>query len=150
MRKKGFGYASVVALVSAIGLLGAGCGLEDRETVNAANRPLDAPAPGQLETGTTQVMRVEMVADRMEFIPNELTVRPGQPVRVELENEGTVPHNIEFELPAGEVELQQNVAPGETKVLQFQAPEKPGTYTFYCPVANHEERGMTGKLIVAP
>lgn len=90
-----------------------------------------------------------MTAADMRFEPSTLTVQPGQKVRVSLTNKGEAPHNVEFELPEGEKEFEENLAPGETKTLEFTAPEKPGEYTFYCPVGNHRERGMTGTLTVA-
>lgn len=67
---------------------------------------------------------------------------------MKLVNKSDHPHNIEFELPSGEKELEKPVPPGESAVLKFTAPPNPGEYTVYCPVANHRERGMTGTLVV--
>lgn len=84
----------------------------------------------------------------MRYNPSEIKVQPGQNLRITLINHGDTEHNIEFELPDGEEELENNVQPGEQASLEFQAPEEAGTYTFYCPVDDHRERGMTGQLIV--
>ena len=91
---------------------------------------------------------VEVVATDFEYTPSRITVDRGQPVTVRLVNRGSSPHNIEFELPAGERELEQNVPPGGTGTLRFTAPQEPGVYEVYCPVANHKGRGMTGTLVV--
>ena len=38
--------------------------------------------------------------------------------------------------------------PGTSGNLEFQAPQEPGTYTFYYPVDDHREKVMEGRLIV--
>jgi plastocyanin len=75
-------------------------------------------------------------------------VEPGQPLRVTLVNRGSVPHNLEFELPTGEVELEQNLPPGERRTLELTAPREPGRYVDYRPVGEHRQRGMEGTLLV--
>ena len=49
---------------------------------------------------------------------------------------------------AGEVELDQAIGPGASGTVTLTAPRKPGKYTFYCPVGDHKEEGMTGRLVV--
>lgn len=104
-------------------------------------------APSQQETaGEARV--IEVIATDFDFDPQRIEVKPGEKVAVKLINKGDRPHNIEFELPSGEEELEQPVKPGETATLRFTAPDKPGEYTSYCPVGNHRERGMTATLVV--
>lgn len=95
-----------------------------------------------------QVQEIEVVAENMRYNPSQIRVRPGQNIRIVLVNRGSEEHNIEFELPDGERELEQNVQPGNRGTLEFTAPTQPGTYTVYCPVDDHQEQGMTGQLIV--
>ena len=95
-----------------------------------------------------EVKRIEVVAENMQYKPNELRAKPGQQMEVTLINKGKEEHNIEFELPDGEQELETPVKPGNRATLTLVAPEQPGTYTIYCPVDNHRQKGMTGKLIV--
>lgn len=95
-----------------------------------------------------QMQEIEVVAENMRYNPSQIRVQPGQQVRIVLVNRGQEEHNIEFELPDGEQELAQNVQPGNRGTLEFTAPTQPGTYTVYCPVENHREKGMTGELIV--
>ena len=91
---------------------------------------------------------IEIVASGMDYQPNEIQVQAGQDLSVALLNQGNEEHNIEFELPSGEQKLPQNVQAGQSEIIEFEAPQKAGTYTFYCPVDDHREKGMEGKLIV--
>ena len=102
----------------------------------------------EIEENAQQVKEVEVVAENMSYSPNEIRATPGQQLRVTLINKGKEEHNIEFELPEGDKELESPVQPGNRATLSLQAPQKAGTYTIYCPVKNHKEKGMTGKLIV--
>lgn len=90
----------------------------------------------------------DIVANDLDYNPNEITVTAGQDLSVALLNRGEQEHNIEFELPSGEKVLPTNVPPGQSAILEFTAPQEAGTYTFYCPVEDHHEKGMEGRLIV--
>lgn len=96
------------------------------------------------------VREITIVARNFEFVPSRIQVLPGQELRVTLTNTSRTPHNIEFELPDGEVELATPIAFSRTAMLHFRAPQEAGSYVFYCPVADHREHGMEGKLIVSP
>lgn len=101
---------------------------------------------GAIEAGTPRDIR--MIAANYDFDPSTITVRPGQTVEITLVNNGDAPHSIDVEMPQGEAVLEQPVAPGQSQTLTFTAPEQPGRYVFYCPIADHRERGMEGHLIV--
>lgn len=90
----------------------------------------------------------DVVAQDMQYSPNEIRVDAGRTVRINLVNRGDEEHNIEVELPNGERELDKNLQPGEQGTLEFLAPTDTGTYTIYCPVKDHKDHGMTGRLIV--
>lgn len=98
--------------------------------------------------GAQAARDVEVVATDFDFDPERIQAEPGQELAVKLVNRGNSPHNIEFELPTGEKELENNVPPGQSATLRITAPREPGTYTFYCPVGNHRQRGMEGQLVV--
>ncbi|MEW5850240.1 MAG: cupredoxin domain-containing protein [Myxococcota bacterium] len=95
-----------------------------------------------------QARTVEITANEYSFSPNLITVRPGEILLVRLVNTGAMVHGIEFELPAGEVEIDE-LAAGQTATLNVTAPQEDGSYVFYCPVGNHRELGMTGTLTVS-
>jgi len=92
---------------------------------------------------------IEVVATDFEFKPSKIEVAPGEKVQIKLVNQGEKPHNIEFELPSGEIELEEALAPKETGTLTFEAPKKAGKYVLYCPVGMHKDHGMIGHLVVA-
>jgi plastocyanin len=78
----------------------------------------------------------------------------GETVRLELTNtDGITPHNFTLKA-AGALNLDIDVAAGETQVLELTAPVT-GTYTFYCNkklpfMKSHRDRGMEGVLVVVP
>jgi plastocyanin len=74
------------------------------------------------------------------------TVTPGQ-VTFSVTNAGTTEHNFELEGEGIEKKFDTNLKPGETRNLQVDLPA--GTYTVYCSVDDHKERGMQLKLRVA-
>ena len=40
------------------------------------------------------------------------------------------------------------VQTGETAVVEFVVPNTPGTFNYYCGVANHRQLGMEGTLTI--
>ena len=92
--------------------------------------------------------RVTVTATDYAFQPDRITVQAGETVALTLVNEGSHDHAIELHLDGSERESDQ-VAPGERTTLVFQAPTAPGSYTTYCPIEDHRERGMTGTLAVS-
>jgi len=61
-------------------------------------------------------------------------------------NDGTVSHALAVDAPAGRVSTDA-LRPGERATFAIRLP--PGEYKWYCPIADHEERGMVGRLRVA-
>lgn len=115
------------------------CGVIQRSADAAAHNPADSGAAAEHT----------VIATNFEFTPSTIQAKPGESIRLTLENRGSAPHNIEFHLDGREAELEQNVAPGGSSTLTFQAPDTPGKYVFYCPVGDHRSRGMEGTLQVA-
>ena len=63
----------------------------------------------------------------------------------EVVNRGESVHALAIETPSGEVKTAA-IAPGESRTVKAELP--PGRYTWYCPVGNHRERGMSGTIAV--
>jgi uncharacterized cupredoxin-like copper-binding protein len=78
--------------------------------------------------------------------PANPTVAAGT-VTINATNDGETTHSIEVEGPDGESELENELAPGESGELSVDL-SKPGTYEWYCPVANHKDLGMKGEITV--
>lgn len=61
-------------------------------------------------------------------------------------NRGTHEHSFEVEGEGIEKALDRPLRPGQSAKLVVDL--RAGTYKVYCPVADHEERGMTRPLVV--
>ena len=70
------------------------------------------------------------------------TVRAGQ-VTLKVTNTGTIPHALAI---VGMGRQTATLQPGESVTLILNL--KPGTYTLYCPLDNHRQRGMEATLTV--
>lgn len=86
---------------------------------------------------------VAVVARDFAFEPATVDVEAGEPIRVDLEVRNE-PHDFVVDEAGAHVGGEA----GETAVGGFTAPDEPGEYTFYCSVANHQELGMEGTLVV--
>jgi uncharacterized cupredoxin-like copper-binding protein len=98
-----------------------------------------------------------------QFTPNTWSVPAGEQVSIAITNQGSVTHEwvllqdgvtitSEDDLPATEEELladfvnvEEEVAPGATATLTFQAPPA-GTYQIICAIEDHFNAGMEGTL----
>jgi uncharacterized cupredoxin-like copper-binding protein len=121
---------------------------EAHDEVVQEERTEDDVLLGLESTEQQQAQVVEVVAENMEYKPKQIRVQAGEMVRIRLTNGGDEAHSMEIELPGGEEKLAQNLQPGERGTLEFTAPQQTGTYTIYCPVEDHKEKGRTGQLIV--
>jgi len=85
--------------------------------------------------------------DAIEFAFNPSTVNVASTsVTFNLSNEGQFPHNIAIEGRDGSI-FAEDLNAGQSASATITL--APGTYTFYCPVPGHRERGMVGTLTVA-
>jgi cytochrome c oxidase subunit 2 len=86
---------------------------------------------------------IHIKAKRFEFVPGEITVNKGEPVKLEITSED-VTHG--FSLP--DFHVRTEIKPGQVSVVQF-TPDKTGQFTFVCTVfcgSGHED--MSGTLTV--
>jgi plastocyanin len=88
---------------------------------------------------------VSMTAVEFAFQPSTVNVSSGT-VTFTLRNDGQFPHNIAFDGREGTL-FGDNLASGQSASATITLP--PGTYTFYCPVDAHRDRGMVGTLTIA-
>jgi plastocyanin len=80
--------------------------------------------------------------DDFYFKPTTVQGKPGQSVKLSLENEGTTEHN--FSLP--QQGIDQDVEKGKKASVTVKLP-KSGRLTFFCKY--HRSKGMVGALAVA-
>lgn len=96
------------------------------------------------ETPTVAPVTFEVSGDEFSFSPATLTAKRGVKVRLIFKNSGTVPHTWtidELRVDTG------RLSPGQSKTIEFVA-ERSATFTSYCTVPGHRERGMVGTLVV--
>lgn len=124
-------------LLLAAALLGlAGCG--------GSEEPPDLPA--------TVAAGKPLMVDAKEYVfsPNRVTVKgapaKGTRQRIELDNRGTLAHNIEILDGDNVVGKLRSFPAGQERDLTVDLP--PGDYRFICTVADHDEKGMHGTLKV--
>jgi uncharacterized cupredoxin-like copper-binding protein len=95
---------------------------------------------------------VRVTLDEYAITPQDVSVPSG---RVELvaRNIGRLTHNLQIEIPPKDPD-EQSAALGHTPTAQpgttvtATVTLKPGTYLMRCSLANHDDLGMTGTLIV--
>ena len=87
---------------------------------------------------------VTMSMVEFAFQPSDISVS-GTTVTINARNDGQFPHNIAIDGRDGSL-FPTDLTAGQSASATITLP--PGTYTFYCPVPGHRERGMVGTLIV--
>lgn len=119
----------------------------------ASAKPGASAAPVPAEAGAAEgdykdFANGEIAIDlkEYEFVPSRIRTRPGAVVFV-LRNAGRFAHDFHVEGPGVEV-YAEKFSPGRT--VRVQAVLQEGEYKVSCPLSNHDERGMNGKLIVTP
>ena len=136
------GMRAGLALIAAFSLAVAGCG-EDRgdATATVAQRVGTLPAPDPRAVAIASVSLVDYALDA-----GQARVGRAGVIAFEATNDGTVRHALAVDAPAGQVRTRA-LRPGERAVMSVRLP--PGTYKWYCPIGDHEARGMVGRLRVA-
>jgi plastocyanin len=90
---------------------------------------------------------VQITARDYDFSPDVIKVQRGTTLRVRFVNKGSHPHSLVFDFPSLD-RTMRTLRPGESATINFRVPNQRGTYTFFCPIGDHAERGMRGELIV--
>ena len=149
---------SVAVMLVLLSFVVSACGTAADDTTTSASEDQTTTSAG---SGTSTELTTSVV--EMEFTPNTWTVPAGEQVSIIITNDGTVKHEwvlmqegvtiaSEADLPESEEELmadfvnvEEEVEPGETKTLTFQAPPA-GTYQIICAIEGHFDGGMEGTL----
>jgi len=103
----------------------------------------DSTSSSSSGSGTT----LKIAADpggAKKFTESTLSTKAGE-VTVQFSNQSQLPHAVEIE--GNGIEKSTKVVTGaDAPALKVDL--KPGTYEYYCPVGNHRDEGMEGKLTV--
>ena len=114
---------------------GAGCGYD--------------PEPEPVENAT-----IGLHLDEYRIMPQAASA-PAGPLRLIIRNDGLLPHNIAVETipPIGSEDAGEEIARTETVHSGDRAEvsfviDEPGEYQLVCTIANHDDLGQIGKLVV--
>ena len=89
--------------------------------------------------------RIAITLDDYFISPQEVRARTGR-ITFAVTNRGRVGHNFRVRDEDGERVQVTTLLPGDSATEPADLPR--GEYTMVCTVANHEELGMSGRLIV--
>ena len=88
---------------------------------------------------------VAMTARDFAFEPENVTLDAAGTYTFRVTNDGDAPHALEIESEDIEEETD-TIDPGGSAELTVELAE--GEYVLYCPVGDHRDRGMEGRLVV--
>ena len=163
--RSGARFASTVGMrliVSVtLAILLAGCTREDASQVPANTSVDPRSAPGDRASTMNPVMQPETelpasqpsgaakVSQRVEL--NEYAIRMPQQLdqgaqKFLVVNSGKEMHSFEIEGNGVHAALPSNLQRGDSATMEVSLP--PGTYTVYCPIKGHRERGMSTQIAV--
>jgi len=147
------------AVLAALALTAAGCGGDDSNeqaapavTTDTApvgrggedKRPNNDPVvTGDMGTESIGTVKVSETEYRVELSEQALLTEGVW--TFEVTNGGSLAHALDIKGPNGETE-SGTITPGEARTVKAYLTS--GTYELYCPIGDHEERGMRAKLPV--
>jgi plastocyanin len=134
--------AATIAVFVVVAVALAACGENRGEGLRTS------PAAVGTGTATFAAKADETVAVSLtEYrLPRDVRVPRGGLIAFEATNDGALSHALAVIGPAGQARTQ-TLKPGERTTVEVRLP--PGTYKWYCPVGDHERRGMVGRVRVA-
>ena len=115
----------------------------NQQTVSPVNNANQTSSSNQTTT-QQNVKEITVVGTEFAFSPSTITVKAGEQVKLNFNNDGSYPHNWVLE---GQNIQTKKVLGGAGDTIEFTAPVA-GTYTFYCSIPGHREKGLVGQLIV--
>lgn len=94
--------------------------------------------------GASSQQTVNVEGGEFFYKPPEITAKPGEAIKVNFKNVGTVEHTFVIK----DLNFKLTAAPGATVSGVITAPAKAGVLEIHCDIAGHTEAGMVGKLTV--
>jgi uncharacterized cupredoxin-like copper-binding protein len=143
--RSGINYV-ILSLLSVFLL--AACGKDDSSNDGAAadatarDTAVVQPAPTTPATPAGAMVDVHLTEYKINM-PSTLNAGPTD---FTVTNDGTMQHTLEIKGNGVEAKLPEPLLAGEIRTLHVDL--TPGTYTVYCPIEDHEKKGMTMQLTV--
>jgi uncharacterized cupredoxin-like copper-binding protein len=108
---------------------------------------------GRLRHTERPILR--LAVDEYRIVPQNISMRPGR-VKIVVRNTGRLTHNLVIQRPPKEIDGKpREVAGGRVKSMQPGEAGRPikitlkrGTYRLVCTIANHDDLGQYGTLVV--
>lgn len=134
--------AIAVAILAGVALVGCG---EDRG-IGATQRTTPTPLATPRTALGTAVASVDVSLTDYRLTPANPRVAHAGIIEFAATNDGETRHALSVDGPTGAVSTRV-LNPGEHATIRVKLP--PGTYKWYGPVADDEQRGMVGRVRVA-
>jgi plastocyanin len=132
------------AAVLALGL--AACGSSGGGGA-AAQTSQDTTSSGSSASGSVSGATVNVSETEFKIDPANPKIAKTGTVTFKVANEGKFPHALEVEGNGLEEQRTDGIRPGAGATVTVDL-SKDGTYEWYCPVGNHRQMGMEGKITV--
>jgi len=132
-----------VSLAISAALLG-GCGERREPGGTVRTSPVPVAAPTATTVSAVATVDVSLVDYRLAP-PSPRVARHGV-IAFVATNDGQTRHALAVDGPTGELRTVA-LRPGERTTITLRLAR--GTYKWYCPIADHERRGMVGLVRVA-
>ena len=102
-------------------------------------------APPVDDTGEKSAGDTDVSLTEFKVTPSKTKFAKEGVYTLKVRNDGEITHALEAEGPNGETETE-DIAPGES--AELQAYFVSGSYELYCPIGDHEDRGMKKEVTV--
>lgn len=113
------------------------------EEVATGTEAVEATSSAPMQAGE-QVEAITLSGNEFSYEPAAISAKVGQSITVTYTNTGKYPHDFVID----ELGVKsQVIKSGETDTFSF-TPAKTGTFSFYCSLPNHREKGMVGTILV--
>jgi hypothetical protein len=98
---------------------------------------------------------LRLSVDEYRIVPQDIVARPGR-IKLVVRNTGRLTHNLVIQVPPTEPDEKPVEVPG-ARVKSMQPGEvaepikvtlAPGEYRLVCTIANHDDLGQYGKLVI--
>jgi plastocyanin len=132
-----------VAVASSIAVLATGCGSSDDNSKASDSQTKEKTTAQAPASGTGSTLALAADPNKIAFDKKSLSAKAGK-TTIAFDNPAQIPHAVEVE--GNGVEKKTKVIQKAKATLALNL--KPGTYEFYCPVADHKAEGMKGTLVV--